>query len=197
MYPASSVGRRLGRAASKQANQTKRSKGAAVQLFLPSSWENCCSLAEWMAQNKSKLLFTTKMVGPKSLKFMNSGSEAIVSKPAKRNPPARGFQELSQNYALRKMQPIRFQVPCVFFEDHAHHQKETQFTLAQKLMLKSSKVGSTVDERNPAPLGNHEKPLFVGIYRGIMIPWFLRWCRISSIHSMDVFFDGTPFGLVF
>ena len=30
---------------------------------------------------------------------------------------------------------------------------------------------------------NHTKPLFVGIYRGIIIPGFLRWCRISSIHS--------------
>ena len=29
-------------------------------------------------------------------------------------------------------------------------------------------------------------PLFVGIYRGIMIPGFLGWCRISSIHSRDV-----------
>ena len=25
--------------------------------------------------------------------------------------------------------------------------------------------------------------MFVGIYKGIMIPGFLRWCRISSIHS--------------
>ena len=33
------------------------------------------SLAEWMAKKKSKLCFTTKMVFPKSLKFMNSGSE--------------------------------------------------------------------------------------------------------------------------
>ena len=27
------------------------------------------------------------------------------------------------------------------------------------------------------------KPLFVGIYRGIIIPGFLGRCRISSIHS--------------
>ena len=40
----------------------------------------------------------------------------------------------------------------------------------------------TVDGRNPAPLWNH--PLFVDIDRGIMMPGFLRWCRISSIHSM-------------
>ena len=31
----------------------------------------------------------------------------------------------------------------------------------------------TVDGRNPAPLGNHGKPLFVGIYRGMIIPGFL------------------------
>ena len=26
---------------------------------------------------------------------------------------------------------------------------------------------------------------FVGIYRGLIIPGFRRWCRISSIHSVD------------
>ena len=31
-------------------------------------------------------------------------------------------------------------------------------------------------------MGNH---WFVGIYRGIIIPGSLRWCRISSIHSMQ------------
>ena len=42
----------------------------------------------------------------------------------------------------------------------------------------------TVDGRNPfAPLGNHGKSFFIGIYRGTIIPGFLRWCRISSIHS--------------
>ena len=51
--------------------------------------------------------------------------------------------------------------------------------------LKPLEVYSTVDGRNPAPLGNHEKPLFVGIYRGIIIPWFLRWCEMdfATIHS--------------
>ena len=34
---------------------------------------------------------------------------------------------------------------------------------------------------------NMGKPLFVGIYRGIFIPGFLRWCRISSIHSVGTF----------
>ena len=38
----------------------------------------------------------------------------------------------------------------------------------------------TVDGRNPAPLENPGKPLFVGIYMGILIPGLLRWCRISS-----------------
>ena len=31
---------------------------------------------------------------------------------------------------------------------------------------------------------NHGQPLFVGIFRGIINPGFLRWCRISSIHSI-------------
>ena len=44
---------------------------------------------------------------------------------------------------------------------------------------------STVDGRNPAPLGNHGKPLSVGIYRGIIISGFLRRCRILSIHTVD------------
>ena len=44
---------------------------------------------------------------------------------------------------------------------------------------------NTVDGRNRAPpKSNHETPLFVGIYRGVNIPGFLRWCRIASIHSM-------------
>ena len=34
-------------------------------------------------------------------------------------------------------------------------------------------------------LGNYETPLFVGIYRRINIAVFLRWWRVSSIHSMD------------
>ena len=45
----------------------------------------------------------------------------------------------------------------------------------------------TVDGRHPAPLGNRGKPWFVGIYRGIIIPEFLRWCRISSIHSIIIY----------
>ena len=32
-------------------------------------------------------------------------------------------------------------------------------------------------------LRNHGKPLFVGIYRGMIIPGVLMWCRLSSIHS--------------
>ena len=35
---------------------------------------------------------------------------------------------------------------------------------------------------------HHFEPLFVGFYRGIIIPGFLTWCRISSIHSS--FADG-------
>ena len=46
-------------------------------------------------------------------------------------------------------------------------------------------VVDTVDGRHPAPLSNHGKPFFVDIYREFIIPGFLRWCRISSIHSMS------------
>ena len=44
---------------------------------------------------------------------------------------------------------------------------------------------NTVDGQNPAPLGNHGKPFFVGIHRGIIILGFLVWCRILSIHSIS------------
>ena len=47
----------------------------------------------------------------------------------------------------------------------------------------NNEAGNTVDGRNPAPLGNHGKPLLVGICRGIIIPGLLGWCRTSSIHS--------------
>ena len=45
--------------------------------------------------------------------------------------------------------------------------------------------GDTVLGRNPfrTTLKPWLKPLFVGIYQGIIIPGFLRWCRILSIHS--------------
>ena len=57
------------------------------------------------------------------------------------------------------------------------------------------------DGQNPAPNSNHGKPLFVGIYKGIIIPWFLRWCRIASIHSMDcseahTLIPATPTGIL-
>ena len=44
-------------------------------------------------------------------------------------------------------------------------------------------LGHTADGQNPAPLSNHEKSLFVGICRGVVISGLLRWCRTSSIHS--------------
>ena len=43
----------------------------------------------------------------------------------------------------------------------------------------------TVDGQNPAPLGNRGTQVSVGIYRGIIIPGFLRWCRNLSIHSIN------------
>ena len=59
----------------------------------------------------------------------------------------------------------------------------TAYSLKQK--PKAYRLRShTVDGRNPAPLGNHGKPLFVGVYRGSIIKGFLRLCRISSMHSM-------------
>ena len=50
----------------------------------------------------------------------------------------------------------------------------------------------TVDGQNPAPLGNHGKPLFVGIYRRIIPLGPLCWCRISSIHSMGGLAPNKP-----
>ena len=38
------------------------------------------------------------------------------------------------------------------------------------------------------------KPLLVGVYRGIMIPWVLRWCRILSINGM--LRDWCPSGFI-
>ena len=45
-------------------------------------------------------------------------------------------------------------------------------------------VGATVDGRNPfrTALKLWLKPLFVGIYRGIIIPGFLRWCKLDFVH---------------
>ena len=50
----------------------------------------------------------------------------------------------------------------------------------------------TVDGRNPAPLGNHKKPLSVGIYKGIIIPGLLGWCEMDFVHPqyVRVLFDG-------
>ena len=45
---------------------------------------------------------------------------------------------------------------------------------------KSFLILPTVDGRNPAPLGSHEKPLLVGIYREIILLGFARWCEIVS-----------------
>ena len=47
-----------------------------------------------------------------------------------------------------------------------------------------------MEKRNPfRTTWNHGKPWFVGIYRGIIIPGFLRWCRTSSIHSGKTMFS--------
>ena len=39
-----------------------------------------------------------------------------------------------------------------------------------------------MDGQNPAPLGIHEKPLFVGSYRGIILSGFARWCEMDFVH---------------
>ena len=36
-----------------------------------------------------------------------------------------------------------------------------------------------------APHGNHGKPLFVGIYRRIIIPGLLRWCEMDVVHPLQ------------
>ena len=36
-----------------------------------------------------------------------------------------------------------------------------------------------------APLRNPKKPLFVGLYRSIIIPGFLKWCRIVHPQYFD------------
>ena len=48
-----------------------------------------------------------------------------------------------------------------------------------------------MDGPNPAPLGNHAKPFFIGIHRGIIIPiGFLGGAKwISSIHSIAALKD--------
>ena len=38
-----------------------------------------------------------------------------------------------------------------------------------------------MDGRNPAPLGNHGKPLCIGICGGIILG-FLRWCEMDVVH---------------
>ena len=45
--------------------------------------------------------------------------------------------------------------------------------------------GNTVDGQiHFTPPEKHGKPWFVGMYCGTIIPGFLKWCRISSIHSI-------------
>ena len=34
-------------------------------------------------------------------------------------------------------------------------------------------------------MGNHGRPLFIGIYRGFIIPGILRWCEMDFVHSMN------------
>ena len=43
-----------------------------------------------------------------------------------------------------------------------------------------------VDGQNPAPLGISENQLFDDIYRGIIIPGFLRWCEMDFVHPQWV-----------
>ena len=53
----------------------------------------------------------------------------------------------------------------------------------QKLSSTAGKdVQATVDGQNPAPLSKHGNPLFVGIFRGVVIPRILRWCEMDVVH---------------
>ena len=54
-------------------------------------------------------------------------------------------------------------------------------------MLRFS-IDATVDRRNPSRTDFKPclKPRFIGIYRGIINPEFLKWCRTSSIHSIKM-----------
>ena len=56
--------------------------------------------------------------------------------------------------------------------------------------MTTKKIYDTVDGRNPAPPSDYGKPLFIGKNRGIIIPGFLRWCRILSIHTVCPTFSG-------
>ena len=49
----------------------------------------------------------------------------------------------------------------------------------------NKRLTHTVDGRNPAPRGNHGKPLFIGIYRGFIIPGFLRWCNPAESYGVN------------
>ena len=40
-----------------------------------------------------------------------------------------------------------------------------------------------MDEIHFAPLANHGNPLFIGIYRGIIIPGLLGWCEMDFVHQ--------------
>ena len=51
----------------------------------------------------------------------------------------------------------------------------------------------TVDGRIPAPLDTHGNPLCIGIYRGIIIPRFLRWCEMDFVHPQYTRFLVTLF----
>ena len=59
-----------------------------------------------------------------------------------------------------------------------------------------SRPSATVDGRNPATKLNHTKPFFVGIYRGIVIPGFLRWCRceMDFVHPQYWCYKGSQRG---
>ena len=59
-------------------------------------------------------------------------------------------------------------------------QQAVQEQVIEKAKLVLFLVGP-VGGQTPAPRCNHGKPLLVGIFWGISVPGFRRWCRISSI----------------
>ena len=71
------------------------------------------------------------------------------------------------------------------FPGRFNHQVNTRHRTPSISRAKTAKKGHLwMDEilHHCETIINHG---FVGIYMGIMIPGFLRWCRISSIHSMN------------
>ena len=85
---------------------------------------------------------------------------------------------MAKAHRFSSQQQTRHKQYCVFFE------LPVSGCLNQYATYTASQQGHTVGGQNPAPLATMESHYLFGIYRGIIIPRFLRWCSISFIHSM-------------